>query len=71
MTVTRNYGETASEKTNELIKHLLIATFSVILLIAFALGPRESIVVGVAVSYLFPPPRSEQLKGLVFQESRA
>ncbi|MFC2173938.1 efflux RND transporter permease subunit [Acidobacteriota bacterium] len=49
LTVTRNYGETAKEKTNELIKHLLIATFSVILLIAIALGRREAVVVGVAV----------------------
>ena len=26
VTVTRNYGETASEKSNELLKHLLLAT---------------------------------------------
>ncbi|HJV46801.1 MAG TPA: efflux RND transporter permease subunit [Bacillota bacterium] len=49
VTVTRNYGDTAEEKANELIKHLLIATFSVILLIGVTLGIREAIVVGIAV----------------------
>ncbi len=48
-TVTRNYGETAKDKSNELLKHLLIATLSVTLLIAFALGWRESGVVLVAI----------------------
>ncbi len=49
LTVTRNYGETAKEKSDELLKHLLIATFSVTLLIALALGWRESGVVLLAV----------------------
>ena len=48
VTVTRNYGETAKEKSNELLKHLLLATLSVTLLIALALGWRESGVVLVA-----------------------
>ncbi len=48
-TVTRNYGVTAKEKSDELLKHMLIAALSVTLLIALALGWRESIVVGVAV----------------------
>jgi multidrug efflux pump subunit AcrB len=47
--VTRNYGETAQEKSNELVKHLLIATFSVVLLISLAMGWRSGIVVGIAV----------------------
>ncbi len=47
--VTRDYGETAAHKSNELIEHLLIATLSVILLIALAMGWRASIVVGIAV----------------------
>jgi len=47
--VTRNYGETAKEKSDELLKHMLIATVSVIILIAFILGWREAIVVAVAV----------------------
>ena len=49
ITVTRNYGETAQEKAMELLEHLFIATFSVVLLIAVSLGVREAIVVGLAV----------------------
>jgi len=49
VTVTRNYGETAKEKSNELLYHMLLATISVIILVAFSLGWRESIVVAVAV----------------------
>jgi len=49
MTTTRNYGETAKEKSDELLEHLLIASLSVVFLIALALGWRESLVVAVAV----------------------
>jgi multidrug efflux pump subunit AcrB len=49
VTVTRDYGETAKDKSNELLYHMLIATVSVIILIALALGRREAIVVAVAV----------------------
>ena len=49
ITTTRNYGETAREKSDELLEHLLIASLSVIVLIALALGWRESLVVAVAV----------------------
>ncbi len=49
VSVTRNYGETAKDKSNELLKHLLLATISVTLLIGFALGWRESGVVLVAI----------------------
>ena len=48
-TITRNYGETATEKSNELLLHMMIAIISVTLLIAFTLGKRESIVVAIAV----------------------
>ncbi|HTP24500.1 MAG TPA: efflux RND transporter permease subunit, partial [Anaeromyxobacteraceae bacterium] len=48
-TITRNYGETAGEKSNELIEHLLIATLSVIALILLAMGWRSAVVVAVAV----------------------
>ena len=48
-TVTRNYGETAGEKSNELIEHLLIATLSVIALILVAMGWRSALVVAIAV----------------------
>jgi len=49
VTGTRNYGATAQEKSNELLKHLLLATLSVTLLIALALGWRSSMVVLAAV----------------------
>jgi multidrug efflux pump subunit AcrB len=49
ITVTRNYGETAKDKSDELLVHLLIATLSVTLLIGLALGWRESGVVLLAV----------------------
>jgi multidrug efflux pump subunit AcrB len=47
--VTRDYGETASEKAQELMLHLLIATLSVTALIWLFLGWREAVVVLVAV----------------------
>ncbi len=49
MTITRNYGETAAEKSNELLWHMGIAVVSVSLLIALALGLRESLIVFVAI----------------------
>jgi multidrug efflux pump subunit AcrB len=49
VTTTRNYGDTAKEKSDELLDHLLIASLSVVILIALALGWRESVVVAVAV----------------------
>jgi multidrug efflux pump subunit AcrB len=48
-TVTRDYGETAAEKANKLIQKLAFATGSVILLVGFALGRREAVIVGSAV----------------------
>jgi multidrug efflux pump subunit AcrB len=47
--VTRNQGETAQEKSNELIEHLFIATLSVIALVGLAMGWRSAAVVAVAV----------------------
>jgi multidrug efflux pump subunit AcrB len=49
VTVTRNYGETAQEKSNELLKHLTLATVSVTILIALFLGWRSAVVVLMAV----------------------
>jgi multidrug efflux pump subunit AcrB len=49
MTVTRNYGDTAKEKSNELLYHMLIAVISVSVLIAFILGFRESLIVFTAI----------------------
>ncbi len=48
-TVTRNYGATAQDKANTLIKKLLFATLSVVVLVWLALGRREAMVVGAAV----------------------
>ena len=49
ITVTRNYGQTAKEKSDTLLKHLLLATLSVTLLVALFLGWRESGVVLLAI----------------------
>ena len=49
MTVTRNYGDTAKEKSNELLYHMLIAVISVSVLIAITLGVRESLIVFTAI----------------------
>ncbi len=47
--VTRDYGDTAKEKSNELLEHLAIATISVAILMALLLGVRASMVVLVAI----------------------
>jgi multidrug efflux pump subunit AcrB len=49
MHVTRNYGETAAEKSNELLLHMLIAVISVSVLIWITLGFRESLIVFIAI----------------------
>ncbi|QOD90646.1 efflux RND transporter permease subunit [Lysobacter sp. CW239] len=49
VTVTRDYGRTASDKAQKLIQKLVFATGSVVLLVLFALGWREAVVVGSAV----------------------
>jgi multidrug efflux pump subunit AcrB len=47
--VTRDYGETADEKANELLFHLGLATVSIIGLVLLAIGWRESIVVAIVI----------------------
>ncbi|WP_207790939.1 efflux RND transporter permease subunit [Thermaurantiacus tibetensis] len=47
--VTRNYGETANEKANELIFHLGLATVSIVLLVGFAIGWREAAVTAIVI----------------------
>ena len=49
LTVTRDYGETAAEKSNELLWHMLLAVLSVSALIWLVLGRREAAVVLVAI----------------------
>ncbi|WP_319531894.1 efflux RND transporter permease subunit [uncultured Cohaesibacter sp.] len=47
--VTRNYGETANEKANELLYHLGLATISIVILVGVAIGIREGIVVFIVI----------------------
>ncbi len=49
VTITRNYGETANDKATKLIQKLTFATISVVVLLLFALGWREALIVGAAV----------------------
>ncbi|MCX6966179.1 MAG: efflux RND transporter permease subunit, partial [Verrucomicrobia bacterium] len=49
VSITRDYAETAAEKSNELLFHMLIAVFSVSLLIMLTLGWRESGIVAIAI----------------------
>ena len=49
VTVTRDYGETANEKANELLFHLGLATVSIIALVLIAIGWRESLVVAIVI----------------------
>ncbi len=47
--VTRDYGETANEKANELLFHLGLATVSIVILIGLAIGWREAAVTAVVI----------------------
>jgi multidrug efflux pump subunit AcrB len=49
MTITRDYGDTAKEKSDELLWHMLIAVISVSVLVALVLGLRESLIVFIAI----------------------
>jgi len=49
LTVTRDYGESAADKSNELLWHMLLAVVSVSALIWLALGWREAAVVLIAI----------------------
>jgi multidrug efflux pump subunit AcrB len=49
VSITRHYGETAAEKSNELLIHMAIAVVSVSLLILFVLGWQESVIVALAI----------------------
>ncbi len=47
--ITRDYGETADEKANELLFHLGLATVSIVALVLLAIGWREAIVVAIVI----------------------
>ncbi|MBZ5554487.1 MAG: efflux RND transporter permease subunit [Acidobacteriia bacterium] len=49
ITTTRNYGETAREKSNELLFHMMLAILSVSALIWLTIGLRESGIVAIAI----------------------
>jgi len=49
MTITRHYGESAEEKSNELLLHMMIAVLGVSFLILISLGWRESLIVALAI----------------------
>ncbi|MDP1948472.1 MAG: efflux RND transporter permease subunit [Nitrospirota bacterium] len=49
VTVTRDYGETADDKANELLWHLLIAVAAVVLFLGLTLGVRPAMVVSLAI----------------------
>jgi len=49
LTVTRNYGETADEKVNELLFHLALATVTIVALIVLAIGWREGMVTLIVI----------------------
>lgn len=51
--ITRNYGETADHKVNELVMHLSIAILTIIVLLALSLGFKESLIVSLAVPMTF------------------
>jgi len=53
LTVTRNYGETASEKVSELLLHLFIAIVVVTLFVMLAMGWRGGLVVFLSVPVTF------------------
>ncbi|TVQ28591.1 MAG: efflux RND transporter permease subunit, partial [Wenzhouxiangella sp.] len=47
--ITRDYGKTAGEKSRKLITDLVMATFSVVLLVLAAMGWRQALIVGLSV----------------------
>lgn len=53
MIVSRNYGETANEKVNELLSSMLFAILTVVGLMAFTMGWRAAVVVGLSVPVSF------------------
>jgi len=53
ITVSRNYGETADHKVNELVMHLSIAILTIVVLLALTLGFKESLIVSIAVPMTF------------------
>ena len=53
MEITRNYGETASEKVSELLLHLFSAIIAVTIVVSLAMGFRGGLVVFLSVPITF------------------
>jgi len=53
LSISRDYGETANNKVNELVEHLMLAILIIIILMIFSLGSRESLIVSIAVPVTF------------------
>lgn len=53
VSVTRNYGQTASDKVSELLMHLMIAIIAVTLLVMVAMGWRGALVVFLSIPVTF------------------
>jgi multidrug efflux pump subunit AcrB len=49
LSVTRDYGESANEKANELLFHLGLASLSIVVLIAVSIGLRAALVVAIVI----------------------
>jgi len=49
VSLTRDYGKTAADKSSTLIGKLVFATSAVVLLVLLTMGARESLVVGIAI----------------------
>ena len=49
VTISRDYGQTANEKANELLFHLALATLSIVILVTLVIGWREGAVVFVII----------------------
>jgi multidrug efflux pump subunit AcrB len=49
LAIARNYGDTAAERSNELLSHMVLAVFSVALLVWLVLGRREAAVVLIVI----------------------
>ena len=49
LAITRDYGESANEKANELLFHLALATISIVLLVAVSIGWRAALVVAIVI----------------------
>ncbi|MGR8953079.1 MAG: efflux RND transporter permease subunit, partial [Gammaproteobacteria bacterium] len=53
ITISRDYGASADHKADELVNHLGLAIAIILVLLALSLGPKESLIVCIAVPVTF------------------